>query len=97
MNPKNPTKSFLENFADAPRPSKLKDGDLISFDDGEEGDEDLVFAEYLTDAHKQYVSSMAQYWSISDHNEVIQNYADGAASPSSAKSRNVGKSANFEK
>ena len=97
LNPKNPTKSFLKNFADAPRPSKLKDGDLISFDMGEEGDEDLVFAEYLTDAHKQYVSSMAQYWSISDHNEVIQNYADGASSPSSAKSRNVGESAILKK
>ena len=67
------------------------DGDLISFDDGKEGDEDLVFAEYLTDAHKQYVSSMAQYWSISDHNAVVQNFADGTASLSSAKSRTIGK------
>ena len=91
LNPNNPTKSFLENFANAPRPSKLRDGDLISFDVGEEGDEDLVFAEYLTDAHKQYVSSMAQYWSISDHNAVVQNFADGTASLSSAKSRTIGK------
>jgi hypothetical protein len=87
LNSKNPTKSFLDVFADPPLPLNTKDEDLISFDDNsDENDGNLVFPEYLTDAHKQYVSRMAQYWSISDHSTVIDSFSN-SLSPSRSSSK----------
>ncbi len=98
LNSKNPTKSFLNVFPDPPLPPKSKDdnnnddGDLISFSDNnnnqEEEDEDLVFPEYLTDAHKQYVSRMAQYWSVSSHSALMDNFSGSLSSPNKSKLTN---------
>jgi hypothetical protein len=60
-----PTKRFLSFFSGVPLPQGQGSGRELEGDGSK-----LVFEDYLTDAHKQYVSRMAQYWSSTNQEDT---------------------------